>query len=237
MTGRRRDGTTFPLHLSVGEMRVDGERKFTGILHDLSERVRIEAQMREQAALARIGEMAAVIAHEVKNPLAGVRGAIQEIGGRLPAGTGDAAIIGEIIARIDALNDLMKDLLLYARPPQPRPSRLDLRELVSATAQLFSSDPTQNIRVNIAGAASHVVADADLLKIVFVNLLVNAGHAMQGRGTIDVSLSASEGHCRVTVADQGPGIPADVRDKIFVPFFTTKSRGLRSGAPDGEALC
>ena len=72
---------------------IDGERKFTGILHDLSARVRMEEQLREQAALARLGEMAAVIAHEVKNPLAGIRGAIQVIGSRLPDGSRDAAIV------------------------------------------------------------------------------------------------------------------------------------------------
>ena len=122
VTGRRKDGSTFPLHLSVGEMVLDGEKKFTGILHDLTERIRIEVQLREQAALARLGEMAAVIAHEVKNPLAGIRGAIQIIGGRLPKDSKDALITQEIISRIDALNVLMKDLLLFARPPQPKPS-------------------------------------------------------------------------------------------------------------------
>src|SRR5688572_2515918 len=66
VTGMRRDGTTFPLHLSVGEMLIKGGQKFTGILHDLSARVRMEEQIREQAALARLGEMAAVIAHEIK---------------------------------------------------------------------------------------------------------------------------------------------------------------------------
>src|SRR5262249_51293311 len=84
VVGRRRDGSTFPVHLSVAEMVLDGETRFTGILHDLTERTRIEAQLREQAALVRLGEMAAVLAHEVKNPLAGIRGAIQIIGGRLP---------------------------------------------------------------------------------------------------------------------------------------------------------
>ena len=78
--GRRKDGTTFPLHLSVGQITIRGERKFTGILHDLSSQSRMEEQLREQAALARLGEMAAVIAHEVKNPLAGIRGAIQVFG-------------------------------------------------------------------------------------------------------------------------------------------------------------
>ena len=86
----RKDGTTFPLHLSVGETSSGGERKFTGILHDLTTRVRMEAQLRERTALARLGEMAAVIAHEVKNPLAGIRGAVQVIGSRLPAGNADA---------------------------------------------------------------------------------------------------------------------------------------------------
>ena len=126
VTGLRRDGTTFPLHLSVGEMRSAANENSPGILHDLSARVRIEEQLREQTALARLGEMAAVIAHEVKNPLAGVRGAIQVIGSRLPKDSKDAAMIKEIVARIDALNELMKDLLLFARPPQPKPAPVDV---------------------------------------------------------------------------------------------------------------
>ena len=101
----------------------------------------MEEQLREQAALARLGEMAAVIAHEVKNPLAGIRGAIQVIGGRLPKGSKDGAIVKEIVARIDALNELMKDLLLFARPPQPRPAPVDLAGLIRTTADLLSRDP------------------------------------------------------------------------------------------------
>ena len=85
VVGRRRDGSTFPIHLSVGELEVEGERKFTGMVHDLTARVDAEERLREQTSLAKLGEMAAVIAHEVKNPLAAVSGAIQVIGGRLPA--------------------------------------------------------------------------------------------------------------------------------------------------------
>src|SRR5262245_40998342 len=130
VSARRRDGTVFPVHLSVGEMSINGERKFTGILHDLSARIRIETQLREQTALARLGEMAAVIAHEVKNPLAGVRGAIQVIGGRLPKDSKEAAVIKDVVGRIDALDELMKDLLLFARPPQPHPMPVDLASLI-----------------------------------------------------------------------------------------------------------
>jgi two-component system sensor histidine kinase AtoS len=69
--------------------------------------------------------MAALIAHEVKNPLAGIRGAVQVIGSRVPPESRDAAIVKEIVARVDGLNGLMKDLLLFARPPQPRPAPVD----------------------------------------------------------------------------------------------------------------
>ena len=175
VTGLRRDGTTFPLHLSVGKMTVGGEQRFTGILHDLSVRVRIEKQLREQTSLAKLGEMAAVIAHEVKNPLAGVRGAIQIIGTRLPKGSKDASIVTEIVSRIDTLNELMKDLLLFARPPQPKLAVVDIGALVTTTANLLRGDPAfEQVEVRVGGEPARALGDAELLKIVFVNLLVNA---------------------------------------------------------------
>ena len=237
VTGRRADGTTFPLQLSVGEMSLGGERKFTGILHDLSERVRMEEQLREQAALARLGEMAAVIAHEVKNPLAGIRGAIQVIGSRLPADSRDGAIVKEIVARIDSLNELMQDLLLFARPPQPKPIPVDVGPLVSTTAALLAEDPAlRDIRVDVRGVAPPILADAGLLQIVFLNLLVNGAHAMRGGGTLQVSITAAGESCAIGILDSGPGIPAEVREKIFVPFFTTKARGTGLGLPTAKRL-
>jgi two-component system, LuxR family, sensor kinase FixL len=237
VTGKRRDGTTFPLHLSVGEMAVNGERKFTGILHDLSARIQMEEQLREQTALARLGEMAAVIAHEVKNPLAGVRGAIQVIGSRLPKESRDALVVNEIISRIDALNDLMKDLLLFARPPQARLSPVDLAGLIRTTADLLSGDPAfRGVAIHVEGDVAPLYADAELLKIVFQNLIVNGAQAMHGRGVIEVRLHSTASLCQVTVRDTGPGIPADVLGKIFTPFFTTKARGTGLGLPTAKRL-
>ena len=206
VTGRRRDGTTFPLHLSVGEITVEGERKFTGILHDLTARVRLEEQLREGAALAKVGEMAAVIAHEVKNPLAGIRGAIQVIGGRLPAESRDAAVLNDIVKRIDALDGLMKDLLLFARPPQPRRASVDVVPLVTMTADLLCQDPAlKDVQVEVDGSAPPVLADAEMLKIVFQNLLVNSAHAMQGRGQDRRRDRAVDGTCQIAFTDTGPG--------------------------------
>jgi two-component system sensor kinase FixL len=237
VTALRRDGTTFPIHLAVGEMFVEGQRKFTGIVHDLSERAHIEHQLREQTTLARLGEMAAVIAHEVKNPLAGVRGAIQVIGSHLPQDSKDAAIAKEIVVRIDALNELMKDLLLFARPPQPKPATVELRALVVTTADLLSADPAlKNVQVHIDGAAQSIEADAGLLTIVFENLLVNGAQAMQGQGTIRVTLSSLDDTCQIAFSDNGPGIPSEVREKIFTPFFTTKARGSGLGLPTAKRL-
>jgi PAS domain S-box-containing protein len=237
VSGLRRDGTTFPLHLSVGEITVGGERRFTGILHDLSARVRIEEQLREQESMARIGEMAAVIAHEVKNPLAGVRGAISVIGSRLPPRSKDAGIVKEIVARIDALNDLMKDLLLFARPPHPRPSPIDMARLVALTAENLRQDPAlQGVQVDVSGVAPPVHVDTEMLKIVFQNLLINGAHAMRGKGQICVSVTAADAMCSVSVSDTGPGIPPEIREKIFTPFFTTKSRGSGLGLATAKRL-
>ena len=237
VTALRRDGTTFPIHLAVGEMLVGGERRFTGIVHDLSARAHIEHQLREQTALARLGEMAAVIAHEVKNPLAGVRGAIQVIGTHLPQDSRDAAIVKEIVIRIDALNELMKDLLLFARPPQPKPAAVELRALVVTTADLLSSDPAlRDVQVHVDGAAQFIEADAGLLTIVFENLLVNGAQAMHGQGTIRVTLTSLDDTCQIAFSDSGPGIPSEVREKIFTPFFTTKARGSGLGLPTAKRL-
>jgi two-component system sensor kinase FixL len=235
--GQRKDGSTFPLHLSVGEMTVGGQRKFTGILHDLSERVRMEERLRAQASLATLGEMAAVIAHEVKNPLAGVRGAIQVIGGRLPAGSGDGPVVRDILARIDALNELMRDLLLFARPPQPRLAPVEVMALLARTVDLLTRDPAlRQVQVEIEGAATPIHADAEMLRIVFHNLLANAAHAIRSEGSIRIGVRCAEAVCHVTFTDSGPGIAAELQEKIFVPFFTTKSRGSGLGLPTAKRL-
>jgi PAS domain S-box-containing protein len=153
----RKDGRSFPIRLAVGEMRIEGQPKFIGIVHDLTERVRMETQLREQNALSKLGEMAAVVAHEVKNPLAGVRGAIQVIGARLPHGSRDSQVMKDIIARLDALNELMKDLLLFARPPQPKLSPVDIVALLETVADLIRQDQPEGAWGQGRGSAPSVL--------------------------------------------------------------------------------
>ncbi len=230
--GRRKDGSIFPLHLSVGQITIEGERKFTGILHDLTPRVRLEEQLREQAALARLGEMAAVVAHEVKNPLAGIRGVMQVLHQRMGLEGPNTPVLKEIVARIDSLDDMMKDLLVFARPPKPKRMLTDVGPLVANTARLLAEDPSwRDVDVEVDGAVRPVAADAEMLKIVFQNLLINGAHAMQGHGRIHVAIDEVDAMCQVAFSDAGPGIPVEVRDKVFTPFFTTKSRGSGLGLP------
>lgn len=238
VTALRRDGTRFPIHLSVGEMRIGSERHFTGILHDLSGRVALEERLREQTALARLGEMAAVIAHEVKNPLTAVRGAIQVIGRRLPPDSRDGPVVKEVVSRLDSLNELIQDLLLFARTPTLKIAPVEVASLLRLTADFLAQDPAlHNVVIDINGGAPPIMADADLLRIVLQNLLLNAAQAMQGSGTIRAVVTAgTQGGCRVAISDTGPGMSDEVREKLFRPFFTTKARGTGLGLATARRL-
>jgi len=166
-----------------------------------------------------------------------VRGAVQVIGSRLPAGTNDAAIIKEIIARIDGLNDLIQDLLVFARPPAPRPVLTDVASLCVSVVELLKRDPAfANLQVTIEGAVPPVAGDETMLTIAIQNLLINSAQAMQGRGTVLVGLTAADGWHSIAIADSGPGIPAEIRAALFRPFKTTKARGTGLGMATAKRL-
>jgi two-component system sensor histidine kinase HydH len=211
-------------------MSVKGERKFVGVLHDLTARVQLEEQLREQATMVRIGEMAAVLAHEVRNPLAGIRGAVEVISQRLAPASGDATTVAHILARIDTLDSMMKDVLLFARPPRLRPRVVNIEGVIAAAVALAMEDPIfHDVRLEISGGVPWILGDPEGLKVVLLNLFLNAAQAISGHGVIHVSVYSSEASCRVAVTDQGPGLSLEAREKLFTPFFTTKARGTGLG--------
>lgn len=230
--GQRKDGTVFPMHLSVAEMHVDGVTKFTGIIRDLTERNVLETRLRDESALARLGQLAAVLAHEVRNPLAAVGGAVQMLIDHASLDPDHRAVAEEILRRLDGLNLLMNDLLRYARPPQPKLGEVDPTSLAETLAFFFRADPQwQAVEVAVEGQAGTVRADADLLKIALQNLLINAVQAMNGRGHVLIRLTRTDHWVHIDVIDRGPGIPVAVRDSLFTPFVTTKTRGTGLGLP------
>jgi PAS domain S-box-containing protein len=203
-------------------------RQYLAIRSDITQRKAAEARLREQAALTQLGELATIVAHEVRNPLAGLRGSLQVLETRLPPDMREREIVGAMIERIDALDDKVEDILLYARPKTPKLQSVALAPMVSdvmasaAAASPFGSPPS----VRVEDVA--VVADAEMLRAVLLNLLLNASQA-GGADPVEVTTSTGEGRCYVSILDRGPGIPADVREKVFEPFFTTKRRGTGLG--------
>jgi PAS domain S-box-containing protein len=206
--------------------------QYMAIRYEITDRKRSEKLLLEQAALARLGEMAAVVAHEVKNPIAGIRGALQVISSRVPPENRDRAVMGDIITRLDDLNGVVEDLLVFARPRELRTEPVDIAALLNSTIELIRRDPIfAAIEVSITGTSGAVDADAAQCQMMFQNVLLNAAQAMNGRGRIIVAIETVDGQCRISIADAGPGMPPEVREHAFEPFFTTKSRGTGLGLP------
>jgi signal transduction histidine kinase len=189
-----------------------------------------DARLRDQAQLAQVGKMAAVVAHEVRNPLAAIRGAVQVMSIELPPSSPEQDIAREAVARIDTLNGIVTDLLAFAKPIHPVLFPTSLGSLVHPVISLLRENSgAAGIDVEIEGEETVVPADPQLLKLVLDNLLRNSAQAMNGRGRIRVSAAPVGGACEIRIADSGPGIPASTRDHLFEPFFTTKIHGTGLG--------
>jgi signal transduction histidine kinase len=158
---------------------------------------------------------------------------VQILASELPLGSDGPSLADEIVARIDALNRVIGDLLTFARPREFHSAEVDVRALVGHIAVAFMQDPAMaGVRVELAGMGDATIEiDADQFRLALMNLLVNAGQAMKGEGTISVSVDRVGGDCVIAIGDRGPGIAEELRVKIFEPFFTTKHRGTGLGLP------
>ena len=200
--------------------------QYIAIRADITARVAAEEKLAEQAALARIGQLAAIVAHEVRNPLAGIRGAMQILMSRRQPDDPERSVMGDITARIDSLSELINDLMLFARPRALQLAPVDLRALVDDAITIVRRDPVgATLDIEVSGDQLPTVADGDMTRATLLNLLLNAAQAMAGRGRIDVALAGNADAATIEIRDSGPGIPAAIRERVFEPFFTTKARG------------
>ena len=206
--------------------------QYIAIRADITARKAAEERLAQQAALARLGQMAAVVAHEVKNPLAGIKGAMQVLMSRRTSADSEFGVMRDIVVRIDALNELIQDLTMFARPRPPRLSEVNVRHLLDEAGTMLGRDPIgASLDLRIGGGDGTIAADPDLLRAAVLNLLLNAAQASHGRGAVYLTADRYNGSWTIEVRDNGPGIPVELRDEVLEPFFTTKSRGGGLGLP------
>jgi PAS domain S-box-containing protein len=206
--------------------------QYIAIRADITTRKAAEEKLAQQAALARLGQMAAVVAHEVRNPLAGIKGAVQILMSRRAPDDGEQVVMRDIVARIDSLSELINDLMIFARPRPPQLAVVELQTLVNDAVTIVRRDPSaQAVEVSAHGANVTITADGELVRATVLNLLLNAVQAMAGRGTIVVATRQADQSAVIEIRDTGPGIPPELRAQVFEPFFTTKSRGGGLGLP------
>ncbi|GBC78466.1 Sensor protein ZraS [bacterium HR08] len=205
------------------------------VVSDITEQVLLERRMARAEQLALIGEMAAGLAHEVKNPLAGMKGALEIILEDLPEENPHRSVLRHVLEEIQRINRIITDLLDYARPRPPAHVRTDLNRLVehvvSATRVQLANNHRITLEFQPAPELPSLIADPDELQKVVLNLLLNAIQAVREDGHILVrtSYDPQERAIKLSVTDNGEGIPPENLDKIFRPFFTTKKRGTGLG--------
>ena len=193
-------------------------------------------QLERADRLASVGEMAAGIAHEIKNPLTGIAAAISIIKEDFPASDTRSQILTEVLEQVNRLDKTVNDLLFFGKPAPPEPTYTDINEILQKTL-LFAAQhrggKSVEKRLDLCDSLHPVYVDPKQIQQVFLNLMLNALQAMQGDGFLTIKTAAivkdDAQWVMVSIADTGPGIPAQILDKIFTPFFTTKAQGTGLG--------
>jgi two-component system sensor histidine kinase HydH len=230
-----RGAQTVPLALSISPILDENER-CTGaviMLRDLTEIKRLQDKVRRSQRLAAIGELAAGVAHEVRNPLSSIRGFAQFLAHVLKDQPQEREYAEIMVKEVDRINNVVTNLLSFARPIKPEPAPTDIAKLINHTVRLVEEDArlrNVTIRVSASDGLDKVSVDANQITQVMLNLILNALQAVKSGGTISVAAQRSDSDTlRLNVQDDGAGIPPDQVEKIFDPFFTTRERGTGLG--------
>jgi PAS domain S-box-containing protein len=204
----------------------------SSIVRDVTDLKNLQQELVRTHSLAAVGELAATVAHEIKNPLAGISGAIQVLAEGMPKNDGRREIVGEILDQVKRLDSTVRDLLNFARPITPALQEVELADSISSVWKMLApQSEAKSILFSLEDESkARVSGDPQLLRQVWVNLFQNAIESMPKGGEVHACITGGDA-VRVEIRDSGSGIDPAGLDKIWRPFFTTKTRGTGLGLP------
>jgi len=245
--GQRKDGTTFPMYLSVGEGTLDGQKIFVGIIHDLTAREEtarrmqtLQAELLHVSRLSAMGQMTAALAHELNQPLTAIMNYVTAA--RRTIASGDAAQISRALDLIDKAGQqtsragqIIRRLREFVEKRETARSVQDLNEVVQEAISLaFAGSADMNVRVHteLASNLPRVLIDKIQVQQVLLNLIRNSVEAMQSvsnRQMTIATMDAGDDAVEFSISDTGPGLPEEVARRLFQPFVSTKDNGMGIG--------
>ncbi|HEV2301081.1 MAG TPA: PAS domain S-box protein [Stellaceae bacterium] len=246
VTGRRKDGTAFPLELAVGEVKSRRHRLFTGFVRDLTERQRTERRLQEVQSelshvsrLTEMGQMVSALAHELNQPLTAVTNYLQAVSRLLAAETPNVGRAREVAAsalgQISRASEILRRLRDFMRKGESERRAENVAKLIeeaSALALVGARERGVEVRLRVAADLPEALCDRIQIQQVVVNLVRNAIEAMEGGERRELSIAADldeDDAIAVAIADTGPGIAPEIAERLFQPFVTTKAQGMGVG--------
>ncbi len=236
--GKRQDGTTFPMDLAVGETHIGTRRIFTGIVRNITDRKQAAQEMQRADRLSLVGQLASGLAHEIGTPLNVISGNAELLHMDLKAQNLDTEILEAIIRQTDRITGLVQQLLTFARAKNEVMGPFSIHDPLSHALRLLESRLSREGIATILDVPDDLPllwGAADQVEQVFLNVLVNAWHAMPEGGTVTIKAhELDNAQVRVTFRDTGSGMTAEAIAKAFDPFFSTKGD---KGTGLGLAIC
>jgi len=247
VVGRRRDGSTFPMELAVGEAMVNGRRVFTGFIRDLTERQLVENRMQELQSellhvsrLSDVGQMASALAHELNQPLAAIVNYVQAMrrllqASNLPLPPRILETMDKTVAQAARAGEIIQHLRSFIRKGESERHGEDLNKVVeeaTALGLVGAKESGIKVRVDLSAEAMPVFIDKVQIQQVVFNLIRNSVEALPESDLRELSVSTvrgGDGLAQVSVSDTGPGLAQKVIDQLFQPFVTTKEKGMGLG--------
>ncbi len=229
--GLRKDGSEFAVEIGLTPIQIATGRGVVASVVDISERKRLEAQLRQAERLAELGTVASGMAHEIGTPMNVILGRAEYLLHRT-ADEGMRKGLATIVTQVERITKVMNQLLAFARRRTPERRVIDLGAIVEESLEMFQERFSHSrivVEKMIAPPLSPVRADRDQLMQVLINLVMNSLHAMPEGGRLRLSLALEGNYVRLDVADSGHGMPEAIRSKAFNPFFTTKEFGQGTG--------